>query len=208
MSKTHRDRRFESHATTLTRSPRPSARGLHNVAIPRQPAAPRPAARLIELADGSHATPGLRDARGAGGTDYLGYPGRTRWRFEVHYVLRNLATAELLVVKAGVDDPDPMLPSVYRALAGRRLDGARGLRHVRNSLPGPSRPASNPDARGVRSLSPAQGLPLAGTGRAAQFPPAFTRGIVNHGGLGTLANDDWSVSPWPSASCNTRRRLI
>ena len=32
-------------------------------------------------------------------------------RFEVHYVLRNLDTSERLVVKAGVDDPDPALPS-------------------------------------------------------------------------------------------------
>ncbi len=46
-----------------------------------------------------------------GATDYLGYPGRTRARFEVHYVLRNLETSECLVVKAGVDDPDPTLPS-------------------------------------------------------------------------------------------------
>lgn len=46
-----------------------------------------------------------------GGTDYLGYPGRTRSRFEVHYVLRNLATTERLIVKVGVDDPDPSLPS-------------------------------------------------------------------------------------------------
>ena len=46
-----------------------------------------------------------------GATDYLGYPGRTRPRFEVHYVLRNLDTFETLVVKAAVDDPDPVLPS-------------------------------------------------------------------------------------------------
>jgi NADH-quinone oxidoreductase subunit C len=46
-----------------------------------------------------------------GGTDYLGYPGRSRARFEVHYVLRNTETRERLVVKAGVDDPDPALPS-------------------------------------------------------------------------------------------------
>ena len=46
-----------------------------------------------------------------GATDYLGYPGRTRARFEVHYVLRNLETSERLVVKAGIDDPDPTLPS-------------------------------------------------------------------------------------------------
>ncbi len=46
-----------------------------------------------------------------GATDYLGYPGWTRARFEVHYVLLNLDTAERLVIKTGVDDPKPELPS-------------------------------------------------------------------------------------------------
>ncbi len=46
-----------------------------------------------------------------GGVDYLGYPGRTGARFEVHHVLRNLETSELVIVKTGVDDPDPTLPS-------------------------------------------------------------------------------------------------
>jgi NADH-quinone oxidoreductase subunit C len=46
-----------------------------------------------------------------GATDYRGYPGWTRARFEVHYVLRNLETRERVIVKAGVDDPDPVLPS-------------------------------------------------------------------------------------------------
>src|ERR1017187_10514142 len=49
-----------------------------------------------------------------GATDYQGYPGRTRSRFEVHYVLRNLDTFECLIVKAGVDDPDPALPSAVK----------------------------------------------------------------------------------------------
>jgi NADH-quinone oxidoreductase subunit C len=53
-----------------------------------------------------------------GATDYLDYPGRTRARFEVHYVLRNLATFETLVVKAGVDDPDPALPSAVSIWPG------------------------------------------------------------------------------------------
>jgi NADH-quinone oxidoreductase subunit C len=59
----------------------------------------------------------LKDACGfamlaeLGGADYLGYPGPTRARFEVHYVLLNLETAERLIVKAGVDEPDPTLPS-------------------------------------------------------------------------------------------------
>jgi NADH-quinone oxidoreductase subunit C len=53
-----------------------------------------------------------------GATDYLGYPGRTRARFEVHYVLRNLDTTETLVVKVGVDDPDPILPSAVSLWPG------------------------------------------------------------------------------------------
>jgi NADH-quinone oxidoreductase subunit C len=48
-----------------------------------------------------------------GGVDYLGYPGRTRTRFEVHYVLINLDTTERLIIKVGVDDPSPTLPSAY-----------------------------------------------------------------------------------------------
>jgi NADH-quinone oxidoreductase subunit C len=48
-----------------------------------------------------------------GGVDYLGYPDRdpARARFEVHYVLTDLDTGDRLVVKAGVNDPDPTLPS-------------------------------------------------------------------------------------------------
>jgi NADH-quinone oxidoreductase subunit C len=78
-----------------------------------------------------------------GATDYLGYPGRTRARFEVHYVLRNLATAERLVVKCGVNDPDPTLPSVVALwpgadwmerevfdMYGIRFDGHPDLRRI------------------------------------------------------------------------------
>ena len=60
----------------------------------------------------------LKDVRGfamlseLGATDYLGYPGRTGPRFEVHYCLLNLETRERIVVKVGVDDPDPTLDSV------------------------------------------------------------------------------------------------
>jgi NADH-quinone oxidoreductase subunit C len=48
-----------------------------------------------------------------GGTDYLKYPGKSGSgaRFEVHYVLLKLATSERVVVKVGVDDPEPTLPS-------------------------------------------------------------------------------------------------
>ncbi len=46
-----------------------------------------------------------------GATDYLKYPGRRGARFEVHYCLLNMDSHERIVVKAGVDDPDPTLPS-------------------------------------------------------------------------------------------------
>jgi NADH-quinone oxidoreductase subunit C len=70
------------------------------------------AARLLDLLTVLKDQCGFALLSELGGTDYLGYPGRTRARFEVHYVLRNLETNEFVVVKAGVDDPDPVLPSV------------------------------------------------------------------------------------------------
>jgi len=55
-----------------------------------------------------------------GATDYLGYPGRpaTAPRFEVHYVLRDLDENRMIIVKTGVDDPDPALPSVTHLWRG------------------------------------------------------------------------------------------
>ncbi len=48
-----------------------------------------------------------------GATDYKGYPGRLteQPRYEVHYVLTNVDTNARLVVKAGANDPDPVLPT-------------------------------------------------------------------------------------------------
>ena len=46
-----------------------------------------------------------------GATDYLKYPGRNGPRFEVHYALLNMDRRERLIVKVGVDDPEPILPS-------------------------------------------------------------------------------------------------
>jgi NADH-quinone oxidoreductase subunit C len=71
-----------------------------------------PHGRLIELLTTLKTRCGFNFLAELGGADYLGYPGRTRARFEVHYVVRNLDTSESLVVKAGVDDPDPTLPTV------------------------------------------------------------------------------------------------
>ena len=70
-----------------------------------------PAARLTEVLQKLKHECGFQMLSELGATDYLGYPGWTRNRFQVHYVLLNLDTAERLVVKAGVDDPDPVLPS-------------------------------------------------------------------------------------------------
>jgi NADH-quinone oxidoreductase subunit C len=60
----------------------------------------------------------LRDDLGfilleVGGVDYLDYPGRAagKARFEVHYVLLNPDSHERLVLKVGVSDPDPTIPS-------------------------------------------------------------------------------------------------
>jgi NADH-quinone oxidoreductase subunit C len=70
-----------------------------------------PAARLTEVLEMLKRECGFQQLSELGATDYLGYPGWTRNRFQVHYVLLNLDTAERLVVKTGVDDPDPVLPS-------------------------------------------------------------------------------------------------
>jgi NADH-quinone oxidoreductase subunit C len=77
-----------------------------------------PPARLLALLRTLKDECGFAMLAELGGTDYLGYPGRTRSRFEVHYVLTNLETNERLVVKAGVDEPDPTLPSVAELWPG------------------------------------------------------------------------------------------
>ena len=60
----------------------------------------------------------LRDELGfrlleVGGVDYLDYPRRAadKPRFEVHYVLLNPDSHERLILKVGVNDPDPTIPS-------------------------------------------------------------------------------------------------
>ena len=77
-----------------------------------------PPSRLIELLSMLRSECGFNLLSELGATDYLGYPGRTRARFEVHYVLKNLDTAEWLVVKCGVNDPDPMLASAVAIWPG------------------------------------------------------------------------------------------
>jgi NADH-quinone oxidoreductase subunit C len=102
-----------------------------------------PPARLRELLSVLKTQCGFSLLAELGATDYLGYPGRTRPRFEVHYVLRNLETSERLVIKAGVADPDPTLPSAVPLwpgadwmerevfdMFGIRFDGHPDLRRI------------------------------------------------------------------------------
>lgn len=102
-----------------------------------------PPTRLIEVLTALKTRCGYVLLSELGGTDYLGYPGRTRNRFEVHYVVRNLDTAATVVVKAGVDDPDPTLPSAVPLwpgadwmerevfdMFGIRFDGHPDLRRI------------------------------------------------------------------------------
>jgi NADH-quinone oxidoreductase subunit C len=134
-----------------------------------------PPARLRDLLTALKEQCGFNMLSELGGTDYLGYPGRTRARFEVHYVLRNLDTGERVVVKAGVDDPDPTLPSAYALWPGadwmeREVFDMYGIRF-----------SGHPDLR--RILMPEEfaayplrkDYPLRGRGERHNFP-RLTRG--------------------------------
>ena len=88
-----------------------SFRGLHRVYV-----APE---KLIEILTFLRDERHFRFLSELGGVDYLGYPERTEGpRFEVHYVLLNQDTSERLVVKVGVDDPEPTLPSAMPVWGG------------------------------------------------------------------------------------------
>ncbi len=134
-----------------------------------------PPSRLVELLTALQQRSGFDMLAELGGTDYLGYPGRTRARYEVHYVLRNTRTGERLVVKAGVNDPDPTLPSVFSLWPGadwmeREVFDLLGIRFQ-----------GHPDLR--RILMPEEfaayplrkDYPLRGRGERHNFP-RLTRG--------------------------------
>ncbi len=70
-------------------------------------AADRLISALLDLKDSS----GFASLAELGAVDYLKYPDRSGPRFEVHYCLLNMDRRERVVVKVGVDDPDPQLPS-------------------------------------------------------------------------------------------------
>jgi NADH-quinone oxidoreductase subunit C len=129
-----------------------------------------PAARLFELLETLKNECSFDLLSEVGATDYLGYPGRTRARFEVHYVLRNLDSFESVVVKAGVDLPDPSLPTAVPLWPGadwmeREVFDMFGIRFV-----------GHPDLR--RILMPEEftayplrkDYPLRGRGERHNFP--------------------------------------
>jgi len=134
-----------------------------------------PPSRLMDLLRTLRDDCGFALLAELGATDYLGYPGRTRARYEVHYVLLNLETSERLVVKVGVDDPDPTLPSAVPLWTGadwmeREAFDMFGIRF-----------AGHPDLR--RILMPEEftafplrkDYPLRGRGERHNFP-RLTRG--------------------------------
>lgn len=128
--------------------------------------------------------PALRDLKDSSGfaslselgaVDYLKYPDRSGPRFEVHYCLLNMDRRERVVVKVGVDDPDPELPSAVHLWLGadwmeREVFDLFGIRF-----------AGHPDLR--RILMPDEftafplrkDYPLRGRGERHNFP-RLTRG--------------------------------
>ena len=71
-----------------------------------------PPARLLEVLGVLKDECGFALLSELGATDYLGYPGRTRARFEVHYVLREPRHRRAAGRQGGRGRPDPTLPSV------------------------------------------------------------------------------------------------
>ncbi|WP_406696089.1 NADH-quinone oxidoreductase subunit C [Singulisphaera sp. Ch08] len=131
--------------------------------------------RLVDLLRSLKEQCGFAMLSELGGADYLGYPDRTGPRFEVHYVLRNLETAEFVVVKVALDDPEPTLPTVVPLWLGadwmeREVFDMYGIKF-----------AGHPDLR--RILMPDEftafplrkDYPLRGRGERHNFP-RLTRG--------------------------------
>ncbi len=136
-----------------------------------------PADRLIEVLSALKTECGFHALVELGGVDYLGYPDRAADadRFEVHYILLNMDTTERLILKVGVSDPDPSIPSAVPLWAGanwmeREVFDMFGIKF-----------AGHPDLR--RILMPEEftafplrkDYPLRGRGERHNFP-RLTRG--------------------------------
>ncbi len=77
-----------------------------------------PPARLLEIIGLLKVDCGFEFLSELGGADYLGYPGRSRPRFEVHYVLRRFDSGTTIVVKTAVDGSPPTLPTLTGLWSG------------------------------------------------------------------------------------------
>ena len=138
-----------------------------------------PPSRLLRAADGLKKRVRLRHARRAGrrpitsaipagpgpGSRSITCCGTSRPR-------------ERLVVKAGVDDPDPTLPSAVPLWPGADWMEREVFDMYRHPLRRPSRPAAHPDARGVHRLPAPQGLSAPRPRRTPQLPAAHARRIL------------------------------
>jgi NADH-quinone oxidoreductase subunit C len=166
----------DPHAATLAKLSKELGEGVFSMSrfrdnlrlfVPRE--------RLLELLGTLKNKCGFNLLSELGATDYQGYPGWTRRRFEVHYVLRNLDSSECLVVKAGVDDPDPAVATAVPYWPGalwmeREVFDMFGIRFI-----------GHPDLR--RILMPEEftayplrkDYPLRGRGERHNFP-RLTRG--------------------------------
>jgi NADH-quinone oxidoreductase subunit C len=76
-----------------------------------------PVARLFEVMQFLKQECGFDMLAELTAADYLRYPD-ARDRYGVMYVLRNMATGVRLVVKTFVNDPEPVLPSVFSLWKG------------------------------------------------------------------------------------------
>jgi NADH-quinone oxidoreductase subunit C len=76
-----------------------------------------PADKLFEVLSGLKSDQGFNMLVDITAVDYLEYEGASD-RFGVVYLLLNVASGERLIVRTGVNLPDPVLPSVYSLWRG------------------------------------------------------------------------------------------
>lgn len=77
-----------------------------------------PPSRLLAVLETIKTRCGFEFLSELGGADYLGYPGRSRPRFEVHYVLRSFEAGSTIVVKVAIEGETPSLPSATSLWSG------------------------------------------------------------------------------------------
>ncbi len=161
----------DAHAPTLaTLTAHPRRGGLHDLRFRDNLRVYLPPERLIPALTALQDECGFASSRSRRDRLSRLSGARRAARFEVHYVLLNRDTHERLVVKAGVDDPEPTLPSAVPLWLGadwmeREVFDMYGIRF-----------AGHPDLR--RILMPEEfaafplrkDYPLRGRGERHNFP--------------------------------------